>query len=89
MAKTAKNTTLNPFVGSTGNVVPLVSVATTLAKKLKITSKQFEKSAFNKFTWLDPNEIYVNFGAQRWPDDAQIGKVSSKFNPYKLSLIHI
>jgi len=83
MAKTAKNTTLNPFVGSAGNVVPLVSVATSLAKKLKITSKKFEKSAFNKFTWLDPNEIYVNFGAQRWPDDAQISKVASKFNPYK------
>lgn len=73
----------NPFVGSSGNVVSLVSVATTLSKKIKFTPKKFEKSQFNKFAWVDPNVIDVNFGSQRWPDEPHIGKLVNKFNPYK------
>lgn len=82
MTKVA-NTTLNPYVSSKGNVVSLVSVATTLAKKLKITPKKFDKSIFNKFAWIDPAEIFVNFGAQRWPEDTHIAKIAKNFNPYK------
>jgi hypothetical protein len=83
MATNSQSTTLNPFIGSTGNVVPLTSVATTLFKKLKTIPKKFDKSLFNKFAWVDPNAIDVNFGAQRWPEDTHIGKLVNKFNPYK------
>jgi hypothetical protein len=80
---TKAQTNTNPYVGSSGNVVSLVSVATTLFKKLKFNPKKFDKTLFNKFAWIDPNLIDVYFGAQRWPDDPHIGKLVNKFNPYK------
>jgi hypothetical protein len=73
----------NPFISSSGNVVPLTAVATTLFKKLKITPKQFDQSLFCQFDWRDPAEIFVNFGAQRWPEERHIGKIVKNFNPYK------
>jgi hypothetical protein len=83
MAKTASTTTLNPYVTLKSNVVPLVTVATTLFNKLKFTPKKFDKSLFNKFAWIDPHLIDVNFGSQRWPDEPHIGKLVKNFNPYK------
>jgi hypothetical protein len=83
MAKSASSTTVNPYMTSKSPVVPLVSVATTLFKKLKFTPQKFEKNKFNKFAWVDPNLIDVNFGSQRWPDEPHIGKLVKKFNPYK------
>lgn len=84
MAKNASTTTVNPYVTSTKSaVVSLVSVGTTLYNKLKFSPKKFDKKDFNKFAWVDPHLIDVNFGAQRWPEEGHIGKLVKKFNPYK------
>lgn len=75
---------INKYSGKNG-VRPLIDVANQLIKNLNIKPEvaKFDKSLFNKFSWVNPAEIFVNFDAQRWPDENHIKKIYKNFNLQK------
>ena len=81
MAKTATKT-FSPLTGSK-KVVKLVDIAQAYVRKFKLQpTEKFNKSNFNKFAWVEADQLYINFDAQRLPDDRHIGKMlGSRFDP--------
>jgi len=88
MSKKSK-TNLNPFDPSAGRKshnVPIKQVARLVAQRAgKFKPSVDDPLSILKFAWVHPDDIYINYERQRWPEPSHIKKLDSKWKTYVMT----